>query len=63
MYHIRVAQQTFLSCPNPALLRFRDWSEREHETWSDNAYKIFDPNHKKCTIDIPKEFRSFDNYR
>jgi hypothetical protein len=42
---------------------FRDWIERQHETWHDNAYKIFDPTNKKCTIDIPKEFRDFDNYR
>ncbi len=33
---------------------FQDWNAREHETWEDNAYKIFDPNDKKFTIDIPK---------
>jgi len=36
---------------------------RDAPSWDDNAYRIFDPTRKNGTIDIPKNFINYDNYK
>jgi len=36
---------------------------RDAPSWDDNAYRIFDPTRANGTIDIPKDFIDFANYK
>jgi len=36
---------------------------RDAPSWDENSYRIFDPTRKNGTIDIPKNFINFDNYK